>query len=168
MKRLFALYALLSASPAFAADKLPSALAGVADYVDSLNGVSENGERVPTLHFSFRANDVAHDLAGSPLCATPSAYRRIGRKELSQGLTADASKLVDALLEEGSIDQDDGYYSMWEGIDESLKALERAIGERTIEVCVDETTPAYSDAGRLVFVKVGARLAFVHGVTIPD
>jgi hypothetical protein len=107
-------------------------------------------------------------LNSSEKCSRTGAFRKASAKAASKLLVNAVMEGISLGVEQELIDQNDGYYSLLESIDDSSKAVTQQLNKSKIEICRHEYSAAFSDGQIDTFVKINGEISFAVSVGFPD
>ncbi len=148
---------LLSHSPASAAVKSIKAFKSLANIVQSYE----------MEHYYIQVHDDLGEIK-ELLKGESCRFKKISALKLANGTREIIDEGISRALDSGIIDQDDGYYSLMESLQEATLALKKELQGKTLAVCNITSVPAYSDGHTLTVVKVNGKIAFAYEVGYPD
>lgn len=160
-KSLVVALSVLAHSPAQAAPELSTVLSSLTEFYGDLNQ-ADLVDRNLFLDFETEPM-VVSSLQSSRACANPRSFRSVSLSQVSRNIEDDTSEGIERLYE-GT----DGWFSMHERQAQVLADLTAALAGKSLTMCRDESTPAYSDGHSVTFIKVDGVIRFAFTIGYPD
>lgn len=161
MKKIFFAVSLALCASAFAGENLDVSLKHLASFYADLNR-----RDLVELHYYLNfaaAQDVHALLRESALCRHAKNYRPMPEDTILDRIEEQTARAM-SIAYSGT----DEFIALVQTQKKVLPELEAALEGSKLLVCVDKTTPSYSDGHQVTFVKVDGELEFAFEVGYPD
>ncbi|MFP5519850.1 MAG: hypothetical protein ACLGGX_08100 [Bdellovibrionia bacterium] len=161
MAKIIALIVVFFAQPLFAQTRLNTLLGDIESFYDRLHLVD-----LIEMHYwlDFKVGIPAEDLQKtSGECATSDKFNVAAAQDVVFNLQRHTTVAIE-LGYYGSAEQEEMFFKQ----NELLEKLTQILDRKRLALCVDYTTPEYSDGHEKYFVMVNGKLRFVFEVGYPD
>lgn len=107
-------------------------------------------------------------LNASSKCKKIQNFKVTSASKITDHINSAFKEAYSLMLEQELMDHDDGYYGRMETLEDALIQFEANESKSKLQVCIEDSVPAYSDGHRLIAVFKSGKPYFIFEIGRPD